>query len=97
MVVNGVEAVLTGPVHGTMVCQPNPPVFSVVCDWPSGIAVVPGNYSIQVSAPGYNTTTIQVEVTTPQPGLCGCSFVSIKPSIISINPTDGGMDVTQDQ
>jgi len=100
-VVNGVEAVLTGPVNGTMSCQPNPPVSSVVCDWPAA-AVVSGTYSLQVSAPGYETTTVQVEVATPPPGLCGCSFDSIQPSTVSISfcrlpfcrpgPADGSVD-----
>ena len=84
-VVNGVEAVLTGPVNGNMKCQPNPPVSSVVCDWPvEAVAVVPGTYSLEVSAPGYKTTTIQVEVTTPPPGPCGCSLDSIEPSTVLI-------------
>ena len=81
-VVNGVEAVLTGPVSGTMSCQPNPPA-SVVCDWPTA-AVVSGTYSLQVSAPGYETTTVQVEVATPPPGPCGCSIDSIQPSTVSL-------------
>jgi hypothetical protein len=92
VVVNGVEAVLTGPVNGTMLCQPNPPVVSVVCSWPPGTEVVPGNYSLQVSAPGYQMTTIQVEVTTPPPDQCGCSADSIKPSTVSISPADGSVD-----
>jgi hypothetical protein len=84
-VVNGVEAILVGPVNGTMVCQPNPPVSSVVCEWPSGLTVVPGTYALQVSAPGYETTTVQVEVTTPPPVPCGCSFDAIEPSTVSIS------------
>jgi hypothetical protein len=92
-VVNGVEAALTGPVTGSMRCQPNPPVSSVVCDWPTGAgAVVPGTYSLQVSAPGYETTTIQVEVATHPPDPCGCAWDSITPSVVSISPTDGGAD-----
>jgi len=96
MVVNGVEAVLTGPVSGTMTCTPNPPVFAVSCAWPPAVAVVPGTYSLQVSAPGYETTTIQAEVTGRPPGLCGCWLASIKPSTVLISPTDGGVDASQD-
>jgi hypothetical protein len=92
-VVIGVQAVLTGPVNGAMRCQPNPPVSSVVCEWPLDAGdVVPGTYSLQVSAPGYETTTIQVEVTTPPPGPCGCAIDSINPSVVSIGRTDGGPD-----
>jgi hypothetical protein len=92
-VVNGVEAVLAGPVNGSMNCQPNPPVSSVVCDWPlDSDAVVAGMYSLQVSAPGYETTTIQVEVSTDPPDSCGCAWDSIAPSSVSIIPTDAGVD-----
>jgi hypothetical protein len=83
---------LTGPVNGTMVCQPNPPVFSVVCEWPQGIAVVAGTYSVQVSAPGYATTAVQVDVATPSPDQCGCAFDSITPSTVAISRTDGAVD-----
>jgi hypothetical protein len=92
MVVNGVEAALTGPVNGTMVCQPNPFGFSVVCAWPQGMSVVTGTYSVQVSAPGYATTTIQVVVATPSPDQCGCASDSITPSSVSISRTDGAVD-----
>jgi len=92
MVVNGLEAVLTGPVNATMVCQPNPPVSGVHCDWPPDVAVVPGTYSLQVTARGYETTTIQVKVTGPTPDLCGCLFDSIEPSTVLISRTDGGVD-----
>jgi hypothetical protein len=83
---------LTGPVTGSMECQPNPPVFSVVCDWPQGMAVLAGTYSVQVSAPGYGTTVVQVEVATPSPDQCGCAFDSITPSSVTISRTDGSMD-----
>jgi hypothetical protein len=94
MVVDGVEAVLTGPVSGTMMCQPNPPVSSVVCSWPPGIDVVPGTYSVEVSAPGYVTTTVQVVVAVDVPPAvaCGCSGDTIKPSTVSLSPADGGVD-----
>jgi hypothetical protein len=104
MVVSGVEAVITGPVNGTMVCQPNPPVFAVSCAWPSTVAVVPGTYSLQVSAPGYVTTTVQVVVAVDVPPTvaCGCPGDSIKPSTVSISfcqlpfcrpgPADGSVD-----
>jgi hypothetical protein len=81
-VVNGVAAALTGPVNATMVCQPNPAVFVVRCAWPPAVSLVPGTYLLQVSAPGYETTTIQMEVTGPTRGLCGCSFDSIGPAPI---------------
>lgn len=88
-IVDGVTAVLTGPTSVTLVCQPNPPVSSVVCLWPGGVAFVSGTYSLQVAAPGYETATIQVEITAAPQVPCGCSFDSIVPSTVSIVPTDG--------
>jgi hypothetical protein len=88
MAVNGVQAQLTGPVTGTMVCQANG--TAVLCSWPSGVDVTAGSYSLQVSAAGYQMTTIPVEVTTPPPGACGCSADSIRPSTVALSPTDGG-------
>ena len=90
MPVNGVQAVLTGPVTGTMPCRPN--FSALLCEWPQGVAVVAGTYSLQVSAPGYATTTIQVEVATPPPGSCGCASDSITPSTVAIGRTDGAVD-----
>jgi hypothetical protein len=90
MAVNGVQAVLTGPATGTMACQPN--FSAVLCEWPPGVDVVAGTYSLQVSAPGYQATTIQVKVATPPPGACGCSADSITPSTVTIGPSDEGAD-----
>lgn len=90
MAVNGVQVNLAGPVTGTMSCQPN---FSgVYCAWPSGVAVVAGTYSLQVTAPGYRPTLAQVEVATPPPGACGCSADSITPSTVTLISADAGTD-----
>jgi hypothetical protein len=90
MAASGVQAVLTGPATGTMSCQPN--FSAVLCSWPLGVDVVAGAYSVQVSAPGYETATIPVEVTVPPPGPCGCSADSIQPSTVTISHSDGGSD-----
>jgi hypothetical protein len=90
MVVNGVQATLTGPGGtGMMSCQPN--FSAVLCAWPSGVALTPGTYSLEVSAPGQQTTTTQVEVTVSPPS-CGCTPGSISPSTVSLGPSDGGAD-----
>lgn len=89
MVVNGVQAELTGPVSGTMLCKPSPYHPSTYCEWPYERDVVAGAYSLQVSAPGYETATIQLEVATPPPG-CGCLSDSIQPSTVTLRATDGG-------
>jgi hypothetical protein len=87
--VSGVQAILTGPVVGTMSCQPN--FSAILCSWPNGVPFTPGTYSLQVSAPGYPTTTIQVEVGISSPG-CGCTVGSISPSTISLGSADAATD-----
>jgi hypothetical protein len=83
MAVNGVQATLSGPGNGTMSCAPN--FDAVLCMWPGGVAVTPGTYSIEVSAPGYQTTTLQVEVTVSPPS-CGCTAGHIEPSTVMLSP-----------
>jgi hypothetical protein len=84
-----VQATLTGPVNGTMACQTN--VYPVLCEWPGAAAVTPGAYSLQVSAAGYETKTMQVEVTASSLS-CGCTAGSIHPSTVTLGSSDGGSD-----
>src|SRR5882672_5182373 len=88
---NGVEVVLTGPVNGAMVCQQSSPT-RFRCSWPPTVAVVPGTYSFQVSAPGYETASIQAEVAFRQgvPPAC-CARDTIEPSAVSIIPFDASV------
>jgi hypothetical protein len=87
MAVTGVQATLTGPESGTMSCAPS--FDAIVCAWPVGVALTPGAYTLEVSAPGYQTTTVQVELTISPP-TCGCTIASIQPSTVVISPVDGG-------
>ena len=87
---SGVQVNLTGPMTGTMSCQPN--FSAVLCEWPPGVAVVAGTYSLQIYAPGYQPTLAEVEVATPPPGACGCSADSITPSSVMISPADAATD-----
>lgn len=89
MAVNGVQATLTGPVNGNMSCQPNG--TATLCTWPGATPVMAGAYSLQVSAPGYQTTTTSVEVTISPP-TCGCTAASVEPSTVSLTPADAGTD-----
>jgi hypothetical protein len=92
MMLNGVQAVMTGPVNVTMDCQDGH--LGAGCWWPTTVQVVPGTYSLQVSAPGHVTTTIQVVVAVDVPPTvaCGCPGDTIKPSTVSLSPADGGVD-----
>ena len=88
MTVNGLRAVITGPVTGTMVCQE---VYGALrCMWPPGVAVVPGTYSLQVSAAGYQTSTTQLEVAAESRDMCGCSQDSLTPSSVTLSLADAG-------
>lgn len=88
--VEGVQATLTGPVTGTMPCQPT--LAAILCGWPYGVVFTPGTYSLQVAAPGYQTTTLQVEVTISPPFCGNCTVGSIQPSSVLLSATDGGDD-----
>lgn len=83
MAVNAVQVTLSGPQTGAMSCAPN--FDAVLCEWPAGVAVTPGTYALQVSAPGYQTTTVQVEVTVSPPS-CGCTSGHIEPSTVMLSP-----------
>ena len=89
MAVNGVQATLAGPETGTMSCQPDGTV--TLCRWPAGLAVTPGIYTIQGSAPGYQPVTTLVEVTISSL-TCGCTAAYIEPSTVALSAADGGRD-----
>ena len=90
MLVNGVQATLTGPVTVTMSCG-----YSIesrtVCRWPPEVVVTAGTYALQVSAPGYQMTIVQSEVTL-NPGECGCTRSSFQPSTVALSSADAGTD-----
>jgi hypothetical protein len=86
-----------------MFCQPIS--SKLVCAWPEGErgvdggfltagAAVVGTYSLQVSAPGHETETTQVELrySPPDQNQCGLSAYFIDPATVSLIPTDGGTD-----
>jgi hypothetical protein len=88
MAVSGVQATLTGPVTDSMSCQPNG--TATACMWSPATPVTAGTYALQVSAPGYQTTTTQVEIAISPP-VCGCTQASIEPSMVALGPSDGGI------
>jgi len=78
---DGVQATLSGPVTATMICQPNG--SATLCEWPATVPVTAGTYSLQVSAPGYPSTTVAAVVTVAPPE-CGCISAVIQPSAVSL-------------
>lgn len=89
MVPSGVQATLTGPVTVTMSCKPRG--AQTACMWPINLNVTAGTYALQVSAPGYQTTTVQAEVTMTA-GMCGCTETSFEPSTVPLSSADAGTD-----
>ena len=84
MALSNVQATLMGPETGTMSCQPN--FSATLCEWPA-VPVTPGNYTLQVSAPGYQAITVPVLVTASPP-TCGCTSGSITPGTVSLKPAN---------
>jgi PEGA domain len=90
MTVKDIRAVVAGPATETLVCQAVDGFLR--CMWPPGVVVVPGTYSLQVSAAGYQTMTTQVEVTGEPLDMCGCLQDSITPSSVILSRADAGTD-----
>jgi hypothetical protein len=88
MVVNGVQATLTGPVTVVMDCETQG--STTACRWPDQLVVTAGTYSLQVSAPGYQTTTVEAKITLTSM-VCGCTTSSFEPSAVSLSSADGGV------
>jgi hypothetical protein len=86
MALSNVQATLAGPETGTMSCQPT--FSAILCYWPP-IPVTPGTYTLRVSALGYQSISVPVQVTVSSPA-CGCKLGSITPSTVSLSPVDGG-------
>jgi hypothetical protein len=78
---SGVQAVLTGPVTETLVCQLED--SNIYCTWPATDPVVTGDYSLQVTAPGYETQSVHVQVSVGPRDYCGCSD-QIAPASVSL-------------
>jgi hypothetical protein len=85
----GVQATLTGSETLNLQCEKAS--GTTTCSWPVASPVITGTYSLQVSAPGEQTTTIQVEVATHGQVCCG-SYDAISPSAVTLSPSDGGSD-----
>lgn len=82
--VSGVAATLSGPQSEMMLCEPNG--TATACTWPSG-PVTAGNYSLQVTAPGFQSVIVSATIAvTPDP-LCGCVGATLEPSAVTLDPS----------
>ena len=82
-VVNDVAVTIVGQQNATMSCAPNQ--GATECRWPS-VPVTAGTYSLQVAAPGFQSTQLSATVTiTPDP-TCGCTSATLDPSEIELDP-----------
>jgi hypothetical protein len=55
------------------------------CDWSSG-PVADGSYTLQVTAPGFQTLNAPARVTVTADAQCGCTSTSIEPMAVSLQP-----------
>ena len=80
MAIKGAQVTLTGPVTDTLLCVPYP--YGGECSWSGATPLTAGTYTLQVSAPGYQAVTTQVELTISSG--CGRTWANVQPSIVSL-------------
>lgn len=54
-----------------------------VCTLTGGVS--PGNYSLEVSASGFNTLLVDAVVTRHQGGECGCTEDALQPAMVTLH------------
>ena len=81
--VTGVEATLSGPTTVTMPCKPEG--TETFCF--GGAPVTAGSYSLQVTAPGFQTVNVPATVTLTSDSHCGCQFAMLQPSTLALDPS----------
>jgi hypothetical protein len=94
-VVQNVDAVLTGV--GDSIGQGNCTLLDhyameTTCQWYAG-SLDSGSYTIQITAPGYQTANVPVTLTVspPVPGAaCSCGGGALIPNSVVLTPGDGG-------
>ena len=79
--VTGVEATLSGPTTKTMPCEPRG--TEAVCF--GGAPVTAGSYSLQVTAPGFQSVNVPATVTLTSG--CGCQSAMLQPSTLALDPS----------
>jgi hypothetical protein len=81
--IDGVQATLTGPTTVTLSCAHDSGPTS--CDWRG--TIVPGSYTLQITAPGFTATSVAATITVPPQQPCGCASATIQPSEVTLDPS----------
>jgi hypothetical protein len=81
--VTDVEATLTGQAIELMKCELNG--MATICTWPEE-PVITGTYSLEVKAPGFQTTNVSAKITVA-PDTCGCTEATMQPSKLTLDPS----------
>lgn len=81
-----------GPVPGASIAVSGAETGGGPCGWDSTatVCVVPGyagQYTITVSAPGYQSASKTLNVTGKQPSGCGCPTTDTRPVTMVLTPT----------
>jgi hypothetical protein len=80
----GVAATLTGPMMNTMSCEPSS--TATVCRLGTG-PVIAGDYSLQVTATGFQPVSTTATIAVPSDLTCGCATATIEPSTVTLDPS----------
>ena len=80
----GVAATLSGPMMNTMSCEPSS--TATVCRLESG-PVIAGDYSLQVTATGFQPLSTSATIAVPSDPACGCATAAIQPSTVTLDPS----------
>jgi len=81
---SGVKATLSGPVTDEMSCEPNGSGAS--CTWGDSESFTIGDYSLEVSAFGFQSANVAATITMSDAG-CECRSAAIKPSVVILDPS----------
>ena len=81
---SSVEATLSGPTTVTMSCESRGTVTD--CIWPSA-PLTTGNYSLQVTAPGFQSANVSATLAVTHDPRCGCDQATLQPSAVTLDPS----------
>ena len=79
---NTVTVTLSGQTTMTFACRATADPTAMSCSSPSQVG--PGDYTLSVAAPGFQTVTVSATVTESQS--CGCVGETLAPSMVTLSP-----------